>query len=97
MSADAWAVADPCRVRGREACEDHLDEPPSSDMPSHRFRTADDNLREPDPLEVVEGVAVAGRISTRVSESGAGNTFLLCLLKQKDVAALRKALQEILG
>jgi hypothetical protein len=64
-------------VCGREGCEDHLDKATSGGERSHGFRTVEDILNEPDPVEVVDGLAVVGRITTLVSESGAGKTFLL--------------------
>jgi hypothetical protein len=77
MNVDAWQMPVnecACAVCGSEMCEDstHVSAPVRPG-----FRSAAELMREPRPVEVIEGIAYAGRISVLVSESGTGKTFLL--------------------
>lgn len=64
-----------CPVCLREACEDHLSAP-SDNAPALTFLSARDVIAEPAPVEIIEGVASAGRVSVFVSEPGSGKTFI---------------------
>lgn len=81
-----------CPVCHLEACEDpaHLPSkttdgadgncqtaPASTPTPRLTFVSARDLIRTPRPVEIVEGIAWAGRLTVLVAESGAGKTFLL--------------------
>lgn len=85
MPADAWVVEDPtlCSVCGRDACEEHLVVPPERPVgtralvPTLTFMRAVDLMNEPRPVEIVEGIAWAGRLTVLASESGTGKTFVL--------------------
>ena len=81
-AADAWTVADQtlCQAHGRDSCEDCLPAAavaPVTPPAALTFSRATDIIHAPRPIEIIEGVAVAGGLTVLVSESGTGKTFVL--------------------
>jgi AAA domain len=82
-AADAWVEADPtlCPTCGTDSCEEHL---PGATARPVRVDVAQPLIAQParsimcapPPIEIVEGIAAAGRLTALISESGSGKTFL---------------------
>jgi len=82
MPQEAWHDATLCPICHRESCENpaHRARGERDQTPPPVFQTAGELLTEASPLDIVEGVAQAGRLTALVSESGAGKTFVLLVL-----------------
>jgi hypothetical protein len=67
-----------CVIGGRDSCEneDHLPTRPAGTT-RLTFTAATDLMGAPRPVEIVAGVALAGRVTVLAGESGAGKTFVL--------------------
>jgi RecA-family ATPase len=69
-----------CPVCDGENCEEHVVERPTrgdSRASTLTFLHAVDVMREPRPVEIIEGIAWAGRLTVLVSESGGSKTFTM--------------------